>query len=60
MSFIPLLNERFDLVIPREYYERPVLAPLLAMIRGPEFRRNVEALGGYDVTEMGRVVAELP
>ena len=36
----------------------PVLAPLLEIIRGPGFRSEVAALGGYDVTDMGRVVAE--
>jgi putative molybdopterin biosynthesis protein len=59
LDFVPLLQERYDLVIPREFYESDLLAPLLAIIRGPEFRQEVEALGGYDATEMGRVVAEL-
>ena len=59
LDFVPLLQERYDLVIPREFYESDLLAPLLAIIRGPDFRQEVEALGGYDATEMGRVVAEL-
>lgn len=59
LDFVPLLKERYDLVIPREFYESEVLAPLLEIIRGPEFRREVEALGGYDASEMGRIVAEL-
>jgi putative molybdopterin biosynthesis protein len=59
LDFVPLLQERYDLVIPREFYESDLLAPLLAIIRGPDFRQEVEALGGYDAREMGRVVAEL-
>jgi hypothetical protein len=31
----------------------------LELIRGPEFRRQVEALGGYDASQMGKVVAEI-
>jgi len=58
-DFIPLLKERYDLVIPREQYESELLAPLLAIIRGDEFRREVEALGGYDASEMGRVLHEV-
>jgi putative molybdopterin biosynthesis protein len=55
LEFVPLFNERYDLVIPRRSYESELLAPLLAIIRGPGFRAQVEALGGYDVSEMGRV-----
>ena len=51
------MKERYDLVIPREVYESELLAPLLALIRGPSFRKQVEALGGYDTSQMGEVVA---
>ena len=59
LDFVPLLQERYDLIIPREFYESDLLAPLLSIIRGPVFRREVEALGGYDASEMGTVVAEI-
>lgn len=59
LDFVPLLQERYDLIIPREFYASDLLAPLLAIIRGPDFRREVEALGGYDASEMGTLVAEL-
>jgi putative molybdopterin biosynthesis protein len=55
LEFVPLFNERYDLVIPRRHYESELLAPLLEVIRAPEFRTQVESLGGYDVAEMGRV-----
>lgn len=59
LDFVPLLKERYDLVIPREHYDSPLLAPLLDIIRGEEFRREVQTLRGYDASEMGRVVHEL-
>jgi putative molybdopterin biosynthesis protein len=59
LDFVPLLKERYDLVIPREYYESDLLAPLLEIIRGSGFRAQVEALGGYDASQMGEVVGEL-
>ena len=59
LDFIPLLKERYDLVIPREHYESGLLAPLLSLIQSEEFRVEVEALGGYDVSTTGHVVAEL-
>ncbi|MCC6175403.1 MAG: molybdopterin biosynthesis protein [Chloroflexi bacterium] len=58
LDFVPLLSERYDLVIPREFYESAKLEPLLTLIRGPEFRRLVEALGGYDASRMGEIVGE--
>ncbi len=60
LDFIPLLEERYDLVIPREHYESPVLRPVLAVLREPAFARQVEAMGGYDTSRMGHVAAELP
>lgn len=59
LDFVPLFQERYDLVIPREYYESELLGPLLAIIRGPEFAATVEALGGYDATGIGEVIAEV-
>jgi putative molybdopterin biosynthesis protein len=59
LDFVPLMKERYDLVIPREVYESDLLRPLLDLIRGPDFRQQVEALGGYDTSKMGEVVAEV-
>jgi molybdopterin molybdotransferase/putative molybdopterin biosynthesis protein len=58
LDFVPLLKERYDLVIPRDVYDSDLLTPLLAIIRGPDFRTQVESLGGYDASQMGEVVAE--
>jgi len=58
LEFLPLFNEQYQLVVPREYYAASIMAPLLEVIRGPEFRAEVDALGGYDVSDMGRVVWE--
>ncbi|MDH7485677.1 MAG: molybdopterin biosynthesis protein [Anaerolineae bacterium] len=59
LDFVPLLEERYDLVIPAEHYESELLQPLLALIRKPEFGAAVEALGGYSAAQMGRVLAKL-
>ncbi len=59
LDFIPLMKERYDLVIPRAYYESPLLEPLLDILQQPSFQADVEALGGYDTSQMGQVVAEL-
>jgi len=59
LDFVPLAMERYDLVIPREHYESEAMQALLAVIRSEAFKREVEALGGYDVSQTGVVVAEL-
>ena len=53
LDFIPLFSEEYDLVIPVEYYTSELLRPMLDLIRTSEFQREVEALGGYDATNMG-------
>ena len=59
LDFIPFAKERYDLVIPRVHYDAELLGPLLELIRGPELRRAVAALPGYDTSEMGKIMAEL-
>jgi putative molybdopterin biosynthesis protein len=60
LDFVPLLKERYDLVIPRPYYESPLLEPLLEIIRQPAFQAQVVGMGGYDTSQTGHVIAELP
>ena len=56
LDFIPFEQERYDLVIPRIYYESDLLRPLLDLIRGPNLRPAVDELTGYDTTHMGELV----
>jgi putative molybdopterin biosynthesis protein len=58
LDFIPLFNEAYQLVIPREHYESPLLAPVLSIIRDARFQKEVETLGGYDVMNMGQKIWE--
>ncbi len=61
LDFVPLFDERYDLVIPVENYESALMAPLLTLLRRPDarLRQRIEALGGYDTTPMGKVLAEV-
>lgn len=62
LDFVPLLTERYDLIIPVEHYESRLLQPLLALIRADSaqaFRQAVATLGGYETEQMGQVLAEL-
>ncbi len=60
LDFIPVAKERYDLAIPREFLETEMLQNLLKIIRGDkEFRETVKGLGGYDVSDMGKVMYEM-
>ncbi|HRW10451.1 MAG TPA: molybdopterin biosynthesis protein, partial [Caldilineaceae bacterium] len=59
LDFVPLFNERYDLVIPVEHYASALLQPLLTIIRDPHFARTVAELGGYETGQMGQVLGEL-
>jgi len=55
LDFVPILTERFDLVmIHADYFEPPIQA-LLNFTRQPEFAEKAKELGGYDVTELGKI-----
>jgi putative molybdopterin biosynthesis protein len=54
-----LLNEHYDLVIPKVHYEIELLKPLLALLHDSDFRQEVNDLGGYDTSKMGSIMAEL-
>ena len=55
LAFVPLVEERYDLVTPREIYESDLLAPLLRILNDADFKRSVDALGGYVTRETGAV-----
>ena len=59
LDFLPITTERFDLGIPRRHYDSALLAPLRAVLASDAFRSEVVALGGYDVSSMGQVIAEI-
>jgi putative molybdopterin biosynthesis protein len=57
LDFVPLQRERYDLVIPKAYYETlSGLKVLLDTIVSKSFRDELEALGGYDTRDTGKVV----
>ncbi|HEY3166781.1 MAG TPA: substrate-binding domain-containing protein [Candidatus Binatia bacterium] len=61
LDFIPLQRERYNLIIPKAHYENlPGLRTLLDTIVSKLFREELEALGGYDTRESGKVVEMTP
>ena len=58
LGFVPLEDERYDLVIPNHFLDEPGVQVLLDLLRQPGLQRRVESLGGYDVSTMGLTVSD--
>ncbi len=56
LDFIPVVSERYDLIIPLEFWNDDKIRLLIDIIRSNEFRDRVLELGGYDVSDTGRVL----
>lgn len=55
LGFVPLGQERYDLVIHRQAYFEPALQALLTFVHSLDFAAKAEALGGYDLAGLGDV-----
>jgi molybdate-binding protein/DNA-binding XRE family transcriptional regulator len=53
LGFLPLEEERYDLVIPEHFLSEGPVQVLLDLLRRPVLHRRVESLGGYDTSNMG-------
>ncbi len=56
LDFVPVSMEQYDLLTTREFLESEMMNALLAVIRSDEFKRAVLAMGGYDLSDTGKVV----
>jgi len=57
LNFVPLVSERYDLVIRKQHLALPAVQLLLDTLNRAAFRRELEALGGYDTSGAGKQVA---
>ena len=55
LDFIPLFEERYDLVLPRE--QENTLAPLLEYIQTNAFRQKIAEFTGYTTTHSGEQIS---
>jgi putative molybdopterin biosynthesis protein len=55
LDFIPLFEERYDLILPRE--NEKALAPLLDYLQTAAFRTELNSLTGYNASHSGELVS---
>jgi putative molybdopterin biosynthesis protein len=59
LDFIPVAEERYDLILPKAFLDDPKVLSLLNLLRvNKEFRSIVAGLGGYDLRDCGQVLYE--
>lgn len=58
LDFIPLFQERYDLVIPKHFADDKLIVPLFDLLADSRFREAVSTLKGYDVSVMGASILE--
>ncbi|NLH79502.1 MAG: DNA-binding protein, partial [Phyllobacteriaceae bacterium] len=55
LRFVPLIDERFDLLVARKSWFDPPFQTFWRFCREPEFAEKAHALGGYDLAGFGTV-----
>jgi putative molybdopterin biosynthesis protein len=59
IDFIPLQEERFDLVIRKEMFASPSVQTLLKILNSPEFQKEISHFSGNDYRDLGKIVGEI-
>lgn len=57
LDFVPLVEERYDLLIPGVLFETPMIQAIVQIIKTPSFQQTVEQMGGYSTRDTGKEVA---
>ncbi|MBW5446335.1 helix-turn-helix domain-containing protein [Cohnella sp. CFH 77786] len=58
LDFIPLIRERYDLVVLKNRNTQPWLPALLEILRSDNFRKELGTIAGYDLTRTGEILFE--
>ena len=59
LDFIPLLEERYDLVIKKEMLDKEPVKKMLNILRSPVFRREIARFSGNDYRDLGKIITEV-
>lgn len=59
VDFIPIQKERFELVMKKEDMLKGPFQAILEILQSDEFKSELKGIGGYDLEETGKIVAEI-
>ena len=55
LDFIPLVTERYDLILPEATYNNPAIGKLAKWLNSTSARLAIAELGGYDTDDTGKL-----
>ncbi|MGE7927872.1 substrate-binding domain-containing protein [Lysinibacillus xylanilyticus] len=58
VDFIPLITERYDIVLLKTPENQLLVESVKEILNSPDFQSEIVALGDYDVTQMGKIIYE--
>ncbi|RII34409.1 helix-turn-helix domain-containing protein [Clostridium chromiireducens] len=58
IDFVQLQEERYDLVIRESDLKYPIYKLIIQTIQSEEFKKEIESLGGYDLKDIGKILAK--
>lgn len=58
IDFIPIKKERYQLIVKKDDLNTHEVMTMLKIIRSATFKKEFANIGGYDTTDIGKIVAE--
>lgn len=58
VEFIPVIRERYDLVLLKNKDNERIIAAVLDILGSQPFQKELEAVGGYDLSQIGQIMYE--
>ena len=56
LDFLPICIEEYDLLIPEDSWETPMVQQMIATLKSQEFQEKLLAMGGYTVENAGELI----
>ncbi len=56
LNFIPIAEERYDLLIEKSFYNSKIFELIYEIINSEKFKTTVEDLGGYNLKDCGKLI----
>ncbi|MDR7001217.1 helix-turn-helix transcriptional regulator [Neobacillus niacini] len=58
IDFIPLITERYDLVILKTLETEQLITTIKGILSSRQFKKEINSLGDYDTTQTGKIIYE--
>ena len=56
LDFLPICVEEYDLLIPEKVWNTELVRQLVRTLKSEEFKRRIEAMGGYTLKNPGEII----